>query len=150
MGYREALTRNLDDGHAPIDNNWPESQIRPWATGRSQARCARVQRTATIISLIRSAKLSSLDSYAYLKDVPRRLPTHRTDDIESLHLHRGLTSGTSRASVLQFNRPLISGPQCAVMGGCGRPLTAIFVSAHKVAARPEPGLNARTKRYRAW
>ncbi len=31
----EALTRYLDDGHVPIDNNWLENQIRPWATGRS-------------------------------------------------------------------------------------------------------------------
>lgn len=25
----EALTRYLDDGHVPIDNNWVEIQIRP-------------------------------------------------------------------------------------------------------------------------
>jgi transposase len=31
----EALTRYLDDGNAPIDNNWVENQIRPWAIGRS-------------------------------------------------------------------------------------------------------------------
>ncbi|MEM5300344.1 transposase, partial [Burkholderia sp. JPY481] len=31
----EALTRYLDDGHVPIDNNWVENQIRPWAIGRA-------------------------------------------------------------------------------------------------------------------
>jgi transposase len=31
----EALTRYLVDGHVPIDNNWLENQIRPWAMGRS-------------------------------------------------------------------------------------------------------------------
>jgi hypothetical protein len=31
----EALTRYLDDGAVPIDNNWVENQIRPWALGRS-------------------------------------------------------------------------------------------------------------------
>lgn len=33
----EALTRYLDDGHVPIDNNWVENQIRPWAIGRAYA-----------------------------------------------------------------------------------------------------------------
>jgi hypothetical protein len=31
----KALTRYLDDGTVPIDNNWVENQIRPWALGRS-------------------------------------------------------------------------------------------------------------------
>jgi len=30
----DALTRYLDDGNVPIDNNWIENQIRPWALGR--------------------------------------------------------------------------------------------------------------------
>ena len=38
-----ALTRFLDDGQLPIDNNWAENQIRPIAIGRkigcSRARC---------------------------------------------------------------------------------------------------------------
>lgn len=28
------LSRYLDDGAVPIDNNWAENQIRPWALGR--------------------------------------------------------------------------------------------------------------------
>jgi len=39
MGYSlkrwAALTRYLDDGAVPIDNNWVENQIRPWALGRN-------------------------------------------------------------------------------------------------------------------
>ncbi|KXU87776.1 hypothetical protein CI15_13675 [Paraburkholderia monticola] len=31
----EALTRYPDDRHVPIDNNWVENQIRPWAIGRA-------------------------------------------------------------------------------------------------------------------
>jgi transposase len=27
----DALTRYLDDGEVPIDNNWIENQVRPWA-----------------------------------------------------------------------------------------------------------------------
>jgi len=30
-----ALTRYLDDGAMPIDNNQVENQVRPWALGRS-------------------------------------------------------------------------------------------------------------------
>jgi transposase len=30
-----ALTRYCEDGHVPIDNNWVENQIRPWALCRS-------------------------------------------------------------------------------------------------------------------
>ena len=29
-----ALSRYLDDGAVPIDNNWAGNQIRPWALGR--------------------------------------------------------------------------------------------------------------------
>ena len=40
-----ALTRYLDDGQLPIDNNWIENQMRPIALGRKNwlfagARCA--------------------------------------------------------------------------------------------------------------
>ncbi|EGH49549.1 transposase component, partial [Pseudomonas syringae pv. pisi str. 1704B] len=33
MGSAVALSRYLDDGAVPIDNNWAENQIRPWALG---------------------------------------------------------------------------------------------------------------------
>jgi len=38
-----ALTRYLDDGRLPIDNNWIENQIRPVALGRNYARPAIMQ-----------------------------------------------------------------------------------------------------------
>ncbi|PRG64644.1 IS66 family transposase [Burkholderia multivorans] len=88
----EALTRYLVDGHVPIDNNWLENQIRPWATGRSNwlfAGSLRAgKRAAAIMSLIRSAQLNGHDPYVYLKDVLTRLPTHRADDITALLPHR--------------------------------------------------------------
>lgn len=88
----EALTRYLVDGHVPIDNNWLENQIRPWATGRSNwlfAGSLRAgKRAAAIMSLIRSAQLNGHDPYVYLKDVLNRLPTHRADDIAALLPHR--------------------------------------------------------------
>ncbi len=88
----EALTRYLDDGHVPIDNNWVENQIRPWAIGRSNwlfAGSLRAgQRAAAIMSLLRSAQLNGHDPYAYLKDILTRLPTHRASDIAALLPHR--------------------------------------------------------------
>ncbi|WP_087738480.1 IS66 family transposase [Paraburkholderia piptadeniae] len=86
-----ALTRYLDDGHVPIDNNWIENQIRPWATGRKNwlfAGSLRAgERAAAIMSLIRSAQLNGHDPLSYLKDVLTRLPTHRASDIEQLLPH---------------------------------------------------------------
>jgi transposase len=88
----EALTRYLDDGRVPIDNNWVENQIRPWAIGRSNwlfAGSLRAgQRAAAIMSLLRSAQLNGHEPHAYLKDVLTRLPTHRASDIATLLPHR--------------------------------------------------------------
>lgn len=88
----QALTRYLDDGDAPIDNNWVENQIRPWAIGRSNWLFAGSlrggQRAAAIMSLIQSARLNGHDPYAYLKDVLERLPTHKNSQIGELLPHR--------------------------------------------------------------
>lgn len=87
-----ALTRYLDDAALPIDNNFDEQQIRPWATGRKNWLFAGTlmagQRAAAIMSLIQSAKLNGHDPYAYLKDVLARLPTHPARDIGLLLPHR--------------------------------------------------------------
>lgn len=89
-----ALTRYLDDGQLPIDNNWAENQIRPVAIGRNNwlfAGSLRAgQRAAAVMSLIQSAKLNGHDPYAYLKDVLSRLPTHKASQIAELLPHRWL------------------------------------------------------------
>ncbi len=86
-----ALTRFIEDGNLPIDNNHDEQQIRPWATGRKNWLFAGTlmagQRAAAITSLIQSAKLNGLDPYIYLRDVLTRLPTHKASDIDSLLPH---------------------------------------------------------------
>jgi len=87
-----ALTRFLDDGQLPIDNNWAENQIRPVAIGRKNwlfAGSLRAgQRAAAVMSLIQSARLNGHDPYAYLKDVLQRLPTHKNHLIAELLPHR--------------------------------------------------------------
>ena len=87
-----ALTRFVDDGRLPADNNWIENQIRPIAIGRSNwlfAGSLRAgKRAAAVMSLIRSAKLNGHDPYVYLKDVLARLPTQRASQIGELLPHR--------------------------------------------------------------
>ncbi|WP_409307992.1 IS66 family transposase [Pseudomonas putida] len=87
-----ALTRYLDDGAVPIDNNQVENQIRPWAFGRSNWLFAGSlrsgKRAAAIMSLIQSARMNGHDPYAYLKDVLTRLPTQRASEIGQLLPHQ--------------------------------------------------------------
>lgn len=87
-----ALTRYLEDGAVPIDNNQVESQIRPWALGRSNwlfvGSLRSGKRAAAIMSLIQSARMSGHDPYAYLKDVLTRLPTQPASEIGQLLPHQ--------------------------------------------------------------
>lgn len=87
-----ALSRYLDDGAVPIDNNWAENQIRPWALGRKNWLFAGSlrsgKRAAAIMSLIQSARLNGHDPHAYLKDVFTRLPTQRASEIAELLPHK--------------------------------------------------------------
>ncbi|RMS93048.1 putative transposase [Pseudomonas coronafaciens pv. oryzae] len=110
MGHRQSVglqpqTLDSADGAVPIDNNWCENQIRPWALGRSNWLFAGSlrsgKRAAAIMSLIQSARLNGHDPYAYLKDVLTRLPMQRASEIDQLlphrwistvrHIHHGLT-----------------------------------------------------------
>ena len=88
---RVALTRYLDDGAVPIDNNHIEQQIRPVALGRKNWLFAGSLRTgrraAAVMSLIQSARLNGHDPHAYLKDVLTRLPTHPNSRIDELLPH---------------------------------------------------------------
>ncbi len=90
----QALTCYLDDGRLPIDNNWAENQMRPWALGRKNWLFAGSlrsgQRAANIMSIIQSARLNGLDVSAYLTDVLRRLPIQ--DDLDELLPHLWMPS----------------------------------------------------------
>jgi len=91
LGRWDALTRFLDDGELPIDNNWVENRIRPIALGRSNwlfAGSLRAgKRAAAVMSLIQSAKLNGHDPYRYLKDVLERLPTQAASRMQELLPH---------------------------------------------------------------
>ncbi|MFK3796022.1 IS66 family transposase [Pseudomonas sp. NPDC088444] len=87
-----SLSRYLYDGAVPIDNNWAENQIRPWALGRKNWLFAGSlrsgKRAAAIMSLIQSVRLNGHDPYAYLKDVLTRLPTQRASKLTELLPHQ--------------------------------------------------------------
>lgn len=89
----KALTRYIDDGDLPAENNWVEKQIRPIAIGRSNwlfAGSLRAgQRAAAIMSLIQSAKLNGHEPYAYLSDILERLPTQPASRVAELLPDRG-------------------------------------------------------------
>ena len=91
LGRWIALTRFIDDGNLPIDNNWVENRIRPIAVGRSNwlfAGSLRAgQRAAAVMSLIQSARLNGHDPYRYLKDILERLPTQPASRIGELLPH---------------------------------------------------------------
>ena len=106
-----ALTRYLDDGRLPPDNNWVENQIRPIALGRSNwlfAGSLRAgQRAAAVMSLVHSARLNGHDPYAYIRDVLERLPTQAASRIGELLPHRWQIPVVAPGSVhaRQMTRP---------------------------------------------
>jgi len=96
------LTRYLDDGHVPIDNNAAENAVRPLAVGRKNWLFVGSQqageRAAVVLSLIESAKLNGHDPWAYLKDVFERLPTLKQRDLAQLLPHNWRPPGIAAAA----------------------------------------------------
>lgn len=99
----QALTRFLDDGNVPIDNNAAENSVRPLALGRKNWLFVGSQqageRAAVVMSLIESAKLNGHDPWAYLKDVFERLPTLKNRDLAQLLPHNWHLPSTSTTTV---------------------------------------------------
>ena len=92
----DALIRFVEDGNIPIDNNWVENQIRPWAVGRNNwlfAGSVRAgQRAANIMTLVQSAKINDVDPQAYLRDVLEQLPTAKRSGLQNLLPHNSKTA----------------------------------------------------------
>jgi len=91
LNHWKALTRHLDDGAVPIDNNHLERQIKPWAMGRKAWMFVGSelagQRAAMVMSLVQSARINGHDPFAYLSDVLRRLPRQLNSRIDELLPH---------------------------------------------------------------
>jgi len=85
----ERLTRFLDDGIIPLDNNIAENTIRPFVVGRKNWLHSNsvkgAHASAAIYSLIESAKANTLEPYAYLSRIIKELPSAETvEQLEEL------------------------------------------------------------------
>ena len=83
-----ALARYTEDGVLEPDNNRLERALRPIAMGRKAWLFAGSPRggraAATLFSLIETAKLNRVESFAYLKDILQRLPSHPINRVVEL------------------------------------------------------------------
>ena len=78
QNQREGLERFLEDGRLELTNNWCESTIRPFATGRRAWLFADTPEGAhangIVYTLVLSAQRNQLDVYEYLKYLLSELP----------------------------------------------------------------------------
>ena len=89
LGRWDELCFFLTDGRVELDNNSVERAIRPVALGRKNHLFAGsdrgAERWACVSSLIATAKLNSVEPFAYLKDVLERMvaghPINRLDNL---------------------------------------------------------------------
>ncbi|MCL7931751.1 IS66 family transposase [Halomonas llamarensis] len=82
------LTRFLDNGLIPLDNNPAENAIRPFVVGRKNWLFSHTpsgaHASAAIYSLIETAKANGLSPYEYLRYVFETLPTLNDDELTTL------------------------------------------------------------------
>ncbi|MDQ2987575.1 MAG: IS66 family transposase [Pseudomonadota bacterium] len=87
--YWGKLTRYIERGDLPIDNNRCENAIRPFVVGRKgwlfSDTPAGAHASAVIYSLVQTAKANGVEPYQWLCHVLRDLPAAKTvDDVEVL------------------------------------------------------------------
>ena len=94
---RVTLSRFLEDGALPLDNNRCERAIRPVVMGRSNwlfaGSVAAGERAARIMSLLETAKMNALDPHAWLTDVLQRLPDWPEEELDALLPVQGFIFG---------------------------------------------------------
>ena len=83
LGLWPKLLTYLEDGHIPIDNNKIENAIRPFVIGRknflfSGSPCG-AHASATLYTLVETAKANGLEPWAYLNTLFERLPTAKSE-----------------------------------------------------------------------
>lgn len=88
VNQRQALMQFLWDGELPLDTNFCERQIRSLVVGRRNYLFAGSDRgaenAATLYTIVRTAALAKIDTYAYLIQVIERLAEKRFDSIDEL------------------------------------------------------------------
>ncbi len=83
------LSRYVEDGSYPIDNNAAENSIRPFVVGRKNwlfsDTVAGANASANLYSLLQTCKVNGINSYRYLQALLVALPLAQTaDDYEAL------------------------------------------------------------------
>lgn len=83
------LTRYVENGAWPIDNNLCENAIRPFVVGRRNwlfaDTVAGAHASANLYSLVETCKANGIDPYAYLVNLFSKLPAAKSaDDFETL------------------------------------------------------------------
>ncbi|HHS0831944.1 TPA: IS66 family transposase [Salmonella enterica subsp. enterica serovar Muenchen] len=95
LSRRVQLSRFLEDGALPLDNNACERAIRPVVMGRKSWLFAGSlmagERAVQIMSLLETAKRNGLEPHAWLTDVLKRLPCWPEERLEELLPLRGFT-----------------------------------------------------------
>ena len=95
LNHWSALTRYCDAGYLEIDNNTSEREMKPIALGRRNYLFTGSPRggeaAAVFYSLVESAKANTLNVYAYLVDILKRLPGAQADELDVLLPYRWQT-----------------------------------------------------------
>jgi transposase len=88
LNHWKQLTRFLDDGRLPIDNNLVENAIRPVALGRKNWLFAgspeAAQRMAIIYSLVATCKINGINPYEYFYDILPKVASYPASKIADL------------------------------------------------------------------
>lgn len=88
LNHWQQLTRFLEDGRLPIDNNLVENSIRPVALGRKNWLFAGspegAKRMAIIYSLVATCKINGINPYDYFNDVLPKVASYPANKISDL------------------------------------------------------------------
>lgn len=103
LGQWPRLSHYLKDGHLRPDNNLAENAIRPFVVGRKNwlfsGNAEGAQASATLYSLIETAKANKLEPYCYLRHIFERLPLTTTEEdlraLLPLYINRSLIAVTN-------------------------------------------------------